>query len=38
LGCRDRFGKPEEVGKVNAFLSSDAAPFMIRIDLPIDGG
>ncbi len=33
-----RYGKPEEVGKVVAFLASDDASFMHGNPIPIDGG
>ncbi|WP_368655025.1 SDR family oxidoreductase [Ornithinibacillus sp. 4-3] len=32
-----RLGKPEEIGKVDAFLSSPAASFVTGTILPIDG-
>lgn len=34
----NRFGTPEEIGKVIAFLASDAASFVNGVILPVDGG
>ena len=34
----DRYGTPEEVGRVIAFLLSDQASFMTGLSLPVDGG
>ena len=34
----DRYGTPEEVGRVIAFLLSDQAGFMTGLSLPVDGG
>ncbi len=33
-----RFGTPEEIGKVAAFLASPAAGYLNGVNLPIDGG
>ena len=33
-----RFGRPEEVAALAAFLASDEAPFLTGATIPIDGG
>jgi NAD(P)-dependent dehydrogenase (short-subunit alcohol dehydrogenase family) len=33
-----RWGEPREVGEVVAFLVSDAARYVNRVVLPVDGG
>ena len=33
-----RFGRPEEIGRVVAFLASDESGFITGADIPVNGG